>query len=451
MTAQKNSATEASPSGAKSASSELTLFLGHIVSPVDARRYTDIKEGAMIVDGNGTIVFVGERNDYSKKFPSVSQTYNFENKLIVPGFVDMHLHLPQVTETGKSGEHLMGWLEKYIFPSEARFADPEYASRIARWFFDELARNGTTTAVVMCTIHKEATDVAFEAAARQGIRVVMGKVMMNVNATPALTEKLSDSLSGSDELCRKWHGHDNGRLLYAFTPRFAVTSTSEALMETGKLWAANKGSYMHTHLAESQGEIDFVKELYPKYRTYTDVYDAHGLTGERTIFAHSIHIDDGDMSLLKNKECSLAHCPSSNFFLKSGIFKYSDVERIGIRFGIGSDVAAGPQMSLLGVMKDANYSQSDRWLTPSELFYRATLAGAHALFLDDKIGSLEAGKEADFVVLDPTRRTGIPHDILSHPTDDILSSLVFLGDDRVITETYVRGKCIFSAPGNDCS
>lgn len=450
MNAQKKSATENKSSSSK-ADSELTLFLGHIVSPVDARKYSDIKDGAMVVDGDGTIVFVGGSKDCSKRFPTVSQTYDFQNKLIVPGFVDMHLHLPQVTETGKSGEHLMGWLEKYIFPSEARFADTEYAARIARWFFDELARNGTTTAVVMCTIHKDATDVAFEAAARQGIRVVMGKVMMNVNATPALTENLIDSLAGSEELCRKWHGHDSGRLMYAFTPRFAVTSTREALMETGKLWAANKGSYMHTHLAESIGEIELVKELFPEFRTYTDVYDAHGLTGERTIFAHSIHLDDDDMNLLKNKECSLAHCPSSNFFLKSGIFKYSAVERLGIRFGIGSDVAAGPQMSLLGVMKDANYSQSDRWLTPSELFYRATLAGARALFLDDKIGSLEPGKEADFVVLDPTRRTGIPHDILLHPTDDILSSLVFLGDDRVITETYVRGKCIFSAPGNDCS
>lgn len=425
-------------------SRELTAYRGHIISPVHEHELKDIRDGVLIVDDRGIIVFCGEWSEFEKKKSSLKQVHNYGDKVILPGLIDMHLHLPQVTVTGKSGEHLMKWLERFVFPSEARCADPQYALRIANWFFDEMVRNGTTLGVVFSTIHKEATEVAFEVASQRGCRAIMGKVMMNANAPDFLTEDLKSSLNGSEELCEKWHGHDNGRLLYAFTPRFAVTSTSELLTESGKMWRSKPGTYLHTHLAESLEEVEFVKELFPKSKSYVDVYHDHGLLAHNNIMAHAIHLSDSDLKILKETDSSLAHCPSSNFFLKSGVFGYRRIEKQGIRFGIGSDVAAGPQMSLFCVMKDANYMQPDQWLFPTELLYRATLGGARALALEEKIGSLDEGKEADFVVVDPTHRTGIIDDILSKPTEEILSALVFLGDDRVVEATFVRGKEIFN-------
>jgi guanine deaminase len=423
---------------------ELTAYRGHIISPVHEQELRDYRDGVLIVDDRGRIVFCGEWSEVENNKGSYKNIHSYGDKIILPGLIDMHLHLPQVTVTGKSGEHLMTWLKRFIFPSEGRCADPQYALGIANWFFDELVRNGTTLGVVFSTIHKEATDIAFQVASERGCRAIMGKVLMNANAPDYLTEDINASLSASEELCEKWHGHDDGRLLYAFTPRFAVTSTSELLTESGKLWRAKPGTYLHTHLAESLEEVEFVKELFPKSRSYVDVYHDHGLLGHNNIMAHSIHLSDSDLDVLKETDSSLAHCPSSNFFLKSGVFGYRRVEKKGVRFGIGSDVAAGPQMSLFCVMKDANYMQPDEWLNPVELLYRATLGGARALDLDERIGSLDEGKDADFVVVDPTHRTGIIDDILTKPTDEILSSLVFLGDDRVVEATFVRGKEIFN-------
>ncbi len=424
---------------------KLRAYRGHIVSPEKDGELKDFRDGILIVDENGVIVFVGEWTEFEKQNKSLKDIQHFGDRLILPGLIDMHLHLPQVAVTGKSGEHLLKWLERFVFPSEARCADPDYALRISNWFFDELARNGTTLGVVFATIHRQATDIAFEVAAQKGARAIIGKVMMNANSPPALTEKLEDSLNGSAELCDKWHGYDDGRLMYAFTPRFAVSSTSELMSKCGELWHSKPGSYLHTHLAESQEEIDFVMERFPKCRSYADVYHQHGLLARNNIMAHSIHLDEDDVKVLKSTDSSLAHCPSSNFFLKSGIFPYRKIESSGIRFGIGSDVAAGPQMSLFCVMKDANYIQPDNWIPPVELLYRATLGGAQALGLDHRIGSLEVGKEADFIIVDPSNRTGIIDDILSQPTEEILSALVFLGDDRVVESTFVRGKEIYSS------
>ncbi len=429
-------------------SRNLSAYRGHIVSPIDGSRLNDIRDGLLVVDENGQIVFVGAESEFDKDAANLQdkiiRRLDFGKRLIMPGMVDTHLHLPQVTATGKSGEHLMNWLQRFIFPSEIRCRDAVYARKIAKWFFDEMACNGTTTGVVMTTVHKEATDIAFQIASERGLRVIMGKMMMNANAPPELTEELSASLSASHELCQKWHGADGGRLMYAFTPRFAPTSTSELLKECGKLWQESKGSYLHTHLAESQDEIDFVKGQYPSARSYVDVYHSFGLLGKNSVMAHSIHLDEQDIKLLRETDSSLAHCPSSNFFLKSGVFQYNRILKSGIRFGLGSDVAAGPQMSLFCVMKDANYMQPHDWLGPEELLYRATLGGARALALEARIGSLDAGKEADFIVVDPRRRTGIISDILDRSIDEILSALVFLGDDRIIDATFVRGRQLFS-------
>lgn len=419
----------------------LEAYLGHVVSPLAAGGLLDYRRGCMLVrDGVIEDVIDLDRN---QSVPAEARVHDLGNRLIMPGLIDMHLHLPQVTQTGKSGQHLLAWLNQYIFAAEARFADTDHARKIARWFFDELAANGTTCAVVFTTIHKDACDAAFEIAEAKGSRVIMGKVLMDANSPPALTEDTQTSLAESEELLRKWHGRDGGRLQYALTPRFGVTSTPELLAGVGEIYARHKGVYVHTHLSEAREEIQCVAKMYPGARSYLDVYRSFGIIGRRTVFAHSIHIDSDDIDCLCQTQSSLAHCPSSNFFLKSGVFQYKTIKDAGVLFGLGSDVAAGPSMSLFNVMRDANYIQGSHWLEPQELLYRATLGAAIALDQDDRIGSLEAGKEADFIVVDPTARTAIVGDILDHPTHEILSALVFLGDDRLIARTYVRGRLIF--------
>lgn len=432
----------------------MKLFYGHLVSPLSADHYLDIPQGALLLDDGGRIADVGPRAEVLKRLPGQAygsggelniEVEDFGLKLILPGLIDLHLHLPQVSQTGRSGQHLLAWLNRYIFPAEAKFKDVAYARKIARWFFDELAANGTTLAVVFSTIHAEATDAAFEIARDKGSRVIMGKVMMDVNSPDTLTEHTRVSLQESEELCRKWHGTDNGRLLYAFTPRFAVTCSGPLLEGVGKLFAKYPGTYIHTHLSEAREEIQFVSTLFPHSRSYLDVYSGFGMIGKRTIFAHAIHLDDHDIHHIHATDSALAHCPSSNFFLKSGVFQYKKIRDAGCLFGLGSDVAAGPTMSLFNVMKDANYCQAETWIEPPELLYRATLGGAKAAHLDHLIGSLEVGKEADFIIVDPARKSAVVADILSQPTEEILSSLVFLGDDRVVEATYVRGRPIFRA------
>ncbi|HEY9786204.1 MAG TPA: guanine deaminase [Candidatus Obscuribacterales bacterium] len=433
-----------SPVGSNSYKKErLTAYLGHIVNPLSDSLYEEWLDGALIVDGNGRIVDVGAWAALKKTYAAVDEIYDYERRLIFPGFVDLHIHLPQVTQVGKSGDTLLGWLEKYIFPAESRFSEPQHARQIANWFFDELPRNGTTLAVVFTTIHEEAADIAFEVAAHKGNRVVMGKVMMDRHSPPSLSEELSQSLKSSAKLAERWHGYDDNRIQYAFTPRFAITSSDDMLRETGKLWRNYPGTFVHTHLAESKEEVRSVAELFPRSRSYLDVYDQAGLVGERSVFAHAIHIDDTDLAVLSRSKSALAYCPSSNFFLKSGIFPIARVKDKGVQFGLGSDVAAGPSMCLFGVMKDANFIQPEIWISPAELLYYATIGGARALKLDHKVGSLERGKEADFVIVNPNNRSAVPGNILNHPTDEILSVLVFMGDDRMIEGTYVRGKAIY--------
>jgi guanine deaminase len=425
----------------------VAVYAGHLISPIDAESYLDMRRGAIAVDQSGTIREVGPVDQVCPSWSGAS-FYDFGDRLILPGMIDLHIHLPQFTQIGKSGQTLLSWLERYIFPAEARFADTDHAGKIARWFFTELARNGTTLANVFTTIHGPSTDQAFAVAAQMGSRAIMGKVLMDRNAPANLTEDTDSSLRQSGELCEKWHGYDNGRLLYAFVPRFAITCSSNQMEGVARLWHEHKGTYMHTHLAESMEEVEFVQTLFPKSRSYTDVYARHGLLGDHSIFAHSIYLDQQDMSELSQTRSSIAHCPSSNFFLKSGRFNYYPVRESGIRFGLGSDVAGGPYMSLFQVMRDANYMQTDCWIAAPELFYRATLGGAEAVGLEEKLGSLAKGKEADFIVVNTRRKTEIAADMLMQPTEEILSTLVFTGDDRLVEATFVRGRCIFEVEPN---
>jgi guanine deaminase len=432
-----------SNNGTKTASGlEPRVYFGHIISPKSSEQYDEFEHGAMVVDGAGKIVAVCKRenlSDHHSQLPAV----DFGRKLLIPGMIDLHAHLVQLAQTARAGDTLLGWLEKYIFVEEQRFADLEHARKLSNWFFSEMAANGTTLASVFTSIHASATDIAFETAERIGVRVIMGKVMMDRNSPPELTEDTNESLSESERLCKKWHGRDDGRLMYAYTPRFACTSTSELMRGAARLWKQTPGAYMQTHLSENLDEIEWVKQLFPDSKDYLDAYGSHGLTGTNSIFAHAIHLTDREFQALAKDDCALAHCPSSNFFLKSGVFPLERIKKAGIKFGLGSDIAAGPEMCIFNVMKDAAYIQPDMWIKPAELLYFATLAGAQAVNLQDKVGSLEVGKEADFIVVDPTAKTGVPADILEQPSENILSSLVYVGDDRMVKATYVRGRAIY--------
>lgn len=422
---------------------KLTAYRGHIISPVDKVTYKDIPDGAIVVGENGLIVAVGKWSELQKQ--QFSQVIDCGKQLIMPGFIDLHIHLAQIAQAGRSGDTLLGWLTKYIFPEEAKFANSDHAHSRARWFFRELAANGTTLASVFTSIHGKATDIAFEAADEMGSRVIMGRVFMDTNSPDALTDDPQKALAESDELCSRWHGKDGDRLMYAFTPRFAPTSTSGSMKGIGELWARHPGSYMQTHLSENIDEIKWVRQLFPDSKNYLDVYHSHGLTGKNSLFAHSIHLSDEEMKLLVETSSSVAHCPSSNFFLKSGTFAIRAMEQAGVKFGLGSDVAAGPEMSMFKVMRDAAFMQSAEWLSPAELLYLATLAGAVAVNKADRLGSLDTGKEADFIIVDPTRKSSVDPELLDHPAGDILSNLIYVGDDRMIVATYVRGKRIYQA------
>jgi guanine deaminase len=427
-----------------SESSQLTAYLGHVVSPINPTMYADYEQGALLVDESGKIAAVGPWSQLKEgEYYDIAKIVDFGKRLILPGFIDLHLHLAQFTQTGKSGHTLLGWLQNSIFPAEAAFVDAAYAERVSTWFFDELARNGTTTAVVFPTIHEEATDIAFRIAASRGNRVIMGKVLMDFNAPEALSEECNIGLKQTEELCKRWHNHDDGRLLYAFTPRFALTSTPQLLSGTARLWSRYPGTYLQTHLAENKEEIEIVRRQFANARSYLDVYDSHGLVGERSIFAHSIYIDDRDFELLKESGSAVAHCPSSNFFLKSGAFHFKRAVDSRVRFGLASDIGAGPEMSMFKVMKDAAYMQTELFISPRELFYLSTLAGAEALHLEERIGSLSTGKDADFIVVDPARKSGVVEHILQQPTDEILGAMIYMGDDRMIVSTFVRGLAIY--------
>jgi guanine deaminase len=422
----------------------LLLYLGHIISPRSAEAYDEFVDGAMAVDEAGRIVEVGDKTALLGRFARAT-VVDFGRQLIMPGMIDLHVHLVQFATAGRAGETLLGWLQKYIFPAEAKCADVEHARKLADWFFREMASNGTTLAAVFTSVHAEATDIAFQTAERTGVRVIMGKTMMDRNSPPELTEETTKSLAESESLCRKWHGRDDGRLMYAFTPRFAPTSSDELLKGAARLWQSFPGSYLQTHLSENIDEIKWVAELWPHARDYVDAYAQHGLIGTNSLFAHAIHLSDDEIETLAKHDCGVAFCASSNFFLKSGVFPIERMQRAGVKFGIGSDVAAGPEMSMFRVMRDSAYIEQDLWLTPSQLLYFGTLAGARAVNLQDKVGSLEAGKEADFIVVDPTAKSSVPADILEQPSLEILSSLVYVGDDRMVKATYVRGKRIYEA------
>ncbi|MEA2488865.1 MAG: guanine deaminase, partial [Acidobacteriota bacterium] len=363
--------------------------------------------------------------------------------LITPGFVDTHLHAPQLEMIGSYGGHLLEWLNRYTFPTERKFEDPEHARRVARAFYDELLRNGTLTALVFSTIHPIATDIFFEEAERRGFRGIIGKTMMDRHAPEYLLDATPlQSYEESRVLLEKWHGR--GLLHYAITPRFAPTSTPELLEAAGTLKREFPDAWVHSHISENQNEVRWVQELFPEAE-YADVYDRYGLLGNRTVLAHGVWLSEEELDLLARRGTRVAHCPNSNLFLGSGLFKLHHTLNAGVIVGLGSDIGAGTTPSLFNAMADAYKIQQVQHvsLSPFHLWYLATLGGARALTLDSETGSLEVGKSADFLVLDlhATPLLSLRTERASS-LEDLLAGLIFMGDDRAVSRSIIAGRIV---------
>lgn len=410
-------------------------------SDVDATwRY--FEDGCLQVDDSGRIAWVGEWNE-AQLTDDVKPEPLPQHTLITPGLVDTHLHAPQLEMIGSYGGDLLEWLNRYTFPTEARFADAGHALSIARELFEELPRGGTTTALLFSTIHTTATEIFFEEAERAGVRAIIGKTLMDRNAPANLLEPAATAIADSRELIRKWHGR--GLLSYAISPRFAPTCSDELLAAAGGLRSEFPDVYVHTHVSESRGEVRWVRELFPDARDYVSVYESAGLLGPRSVLAHGIHLGDEELELLRRTDSRISHCPNSNLFLGSGLFPLQKVLRAGITCGLGSDIGAGTTPCLFNAMADAYKVQQVQGvsLSPFELWYLGTLGGARTLSLDGVTGSLEPGKDADFLVLDLQATSLLNRRIRSASSvQELLAGLIFMGDDRVVSETFVRGRRI---------
>ncbi|MFH0838291.1 MAG: guanine deaminase [Patescibacteria group bacterium] len=423
-----------------------SIYKALILSPKNEQTLTIINPGYMIVSKTGLIEYVGTK-DPRRKYKGY-KFFDYTDRLICPGFVDTHNHLPQYAFAGIGEKELLPWLENYTFPREKMFAKKEEAQKSAKIFFSDLIKNGTTTTLTYATIHKSATDIAFQAAKKAGLRAVIGKVMMDQNSPAYLTEKTQQSLKDSQELIEKWHGHGS-RLFYALTPRFAITCSFRLMEAVGKM-ARETGAYIQTHLSENLGEIAFTKKLFPKYRNYTDVYDKAGLLGPKTIMAHCIYLGESEQKRIKETGTKISHCPTSNRFLSSGIMPFRHYQKSGLVMGLGTDVAGGYSLSMLNEMKEAienskllavfSKGKISPPMTLSEAFYLATSGGAKVLSMEKQIGSLEAGKQADFLVIDHQKADPAGLKSLYLKPEQILSKLIYRGSADMIEQVFVGGK-----------
>ena len=365
-----------------------------------------------------------------------------KDSLITAGFIDCHVHFPQTPIIGAYGTQLLDWLQKYTFVAEQRFSDRRHGREVARVFLTESLRNGVTTSVVHCTVHPQSVDVMFEEAARLGVRLIAGKVLMDRNAPAALLDSAQRGYDESRTLIEKWHGR--GRLAYAITPRFAATSTPEQLAAAARLWREFPDCFVQSHVAENQREIAWIRELFPKRKGYLDVYDHFGLLGPRAIYGHGIWLDEHELERCHDTGTAIAHCPTSNFFLGSGCLnlgRTSKRER-PVRVGLATDLGAGTSFSMLQTMNEGyKAAQSHGYaLSAGHAFYLATRGAARALYLEDKIGSIAPGMEADLVVLDLKSTPIIDYRMkYAASLDEALFIQMTLADDRAIRATYVAG------------
>jgi guanine deaminase len=431
------------------------ILRARVLSPLDAGGVTDHVDGAVVVDPDGRIAWTGPFGDLpDAATPDGVAAVDLRPLVVLPGMVDLHAHLPQIPNAGLgAGLDLLTWLERYIFPLERRF-DAAEAARLAPAAFGAIAAAGTTTILAYGAVYKASMDAAFEAAEAHGIRAILGKVMMDrltYDETIAPATILERSVRESAELIERWHGADDGRLGYAVTPRFAVSCTADLLRESAML-AGRTGAWWQTHVSEDRNEIEEVRRLFPEALDYVDVYDRAGGLGTRTILAHAVHLGDRELRRLVETGTRVAHCPTSNLFLSSGIMPLSSYLEAGLRVGLGTDVAGGPNLSLFEVMRVGFYGQAALRTTagearpplgPLDWLRLGTLEGARALGLESRIGSIEAGKEADLITIDPrvtSPTASLAYDPARVSPDELVSRLIFGTHPDMVRAAWVRGR-----------
>jgi len=400
-----------------------------------------IDDGAVLVSA-GKIEAVGRARDILAHAPTGAPIDDHGRSFIMAGLIDAHVHYPQTQVIGSYGAQLLDWLHNYTFVEEQKFADPAHCARVADFFLDELFRSGTTTAMVYCTVHPESVDAFFAAAEARGARMIAGKVMMDRDAPEALMDTAERGYDESRALIERWSGR--GRLDYAITPRFAVTSTHAQLEASGALAREFPRCYVQTHADENKAEISRVAELYPEAKSYIDVYARAGLTGPRSVFGHCIHLQESEVAELAASRSIAAFCPTSNLFLGSGLFDERRLAGAGVRIALATDVGGGTSYSMLHTAAEGyKVLQLNRQSWPAlHAFYRMTLGNARALSLDDRIGSVEPGKEADLIALDPNATPALTHRLETAGGDlEVeLFALMMMGDDRAVRQTYVAGE-----------
>jgi len=397
---------------------------------------------AIVVMSEGRIVDFGAASDVAARLPAGTEVTRYPGCLISAGFIDAHVHYAQTRVMASHGKQLLDWLNDYTFPAEAAFADSAHARETARVFLEEALRAGTTSCAVFCTVHPQSVDAFFEEARALRMRVIAGKVLMDRNAPEALRDSARSGYDQGKALIARWHGRD--RLSYCVTPRFAATSSREQLDAAGALWREHPGTYLQSHIAENRGEGEWVRKLFPERTSYLDVYDHFGLLGPRAIYGHGIWLSEDEFARMHASGAAIAHCPTSNTFLGSGLFRLRDALKPSrpVRVALATDIGGGTRFSMLSTMHEAyKVAQlNGTSLTAPQAFYLATRGAARALYMDDRIGSIAPGMEADLVVLD-LASTPLIAGRMRH-CEDIEQALfvqMTLGDERAVRATYVAG------------
>ena len=426
-----------------------TLLRGRVLSFVDEpqalddhKSYRYWEDGEVEIE-DGKVVAVGQFDGVQQANTTI---IDHSGKLILPGLIDPHIHFPQMQVIGSYAANLMEWLNSYTFVEEQRFGDEAHAARIAGLFLDELIRHGTTTAATYCSVHPQSADAFFAAAAERDMLMVGGKVMMDRNAPPALCDTPQSGYDDTKAGIAKWHG--KGRAHYAITPRFAITS-SPAQMEMAEALAREYPDlHIQTHVDENLDEIAFAKELFPNLPDYLGIYERYHLLGPKTLLGHCIHLTHRECEVLAETRSVAVWCPTSNLFIGSGLFDHDRLHKHGARIAVATDVGGGSSYSMLRTL-DEGYKVLQlrgQRLNPLRSFYMMTLGNARAMSLDDRIGAIEVGRDADLVVLDAH---ATPQMALRMEAVDSLANELFLlqtcGDDRAVVETYVAGKPMKSA------
>ena len=428
-----------------SAQAAQTAFRAQLLTfngdPAQSSNAAVFNEDGLLIVEDGHVVAAGAHAALSSLLAPGTQVQDMRDKLIVPGFIDTHIHYPQTDMIASPAPGLLPWLETYTFPTERRFTDAAYAQDTASFFVEELLACGTTTALVYCTVHKESADALFTESEARNLRMVAGKVLMDRNCPEFLRDTAQSGYDDSAELIGRWH--NRGRQMYALTPRFAPTSTEAQLEACGVLAREHTDIFIQSHVAENTDEVKWVADLFPGHRSYLDIYDQYGLLRRRAVYGHCIHLDAEDRKRMAQTGTVASHCPTSNLFLGSGLFDFDKAAEAGMPVALATDVGGGTSFSMLQTMNEAHKVArlTGHHLTATRMFWLATAGAAEALDLADKVGTLAPKSEADFIVLDPqatpllARRTGRTESL-----EELLFAFALLGDDRAIFETYAAGK-----------